>query len=240
MSDLDKKATLYGLDIPTPEGLDDIIAELTEDKSPFLFRGVNTPVFMYRENIVRSAHGIPTRDSRVERHITDAYGNGVMIGSVSRDVISIKGKSIDDTVRGKILNSFSELEYILNIMLLHAEGVYNGRITYADFYRGMMENFSAPFHSFESKKKYLKLYNYIKDDTYQYLSQAQKIRNHIAHQYFIDKGIGLSKKQLGEYDSQTEAIEIIFNKSWLYLVRDYNPLQVEILTEVKKRMRAAS
>lgn len=233
MTDIEKRLELDSIDIKEPEGLAGLIRLLfgTDNKAgTFRLPNLSAPLFVYRENLVRNQYGLIDRESRIEYHVVNGDGKGVVHYSIDRDILRINGTSIYDTDRGAILVAFCKIEFILNSILFYVEGIYDNACSYESFYAKNMKDGDSQFHTFENKKKYLRLKKLIEKDTAGYLQDAQRIRNHIAHAYFLEANVGLDFGKKSSYRNTAEAVETIYNKCWLLLVRDYNSLQVKILS----------
>lgn len=236
MTDLERTLELDSIDIVEPEGLSDLIAKIFIAKQGSLrfdIKSISAPLFIYKESLSRNQWGLIDRDSRIEYYVANHSNRATIHYSIEREILRLSGDTVSDTNRGDILVAFCKLELIIDAILLYGEGVYAGEVTYKDFYEKMIKDGGAPFHTFENKKKYLRMKKLIQKDTARYLTIAQEVRNIISHQYFLDFNIS-SLADIRDYKDLTvgKRVENVFNKAWLYLVRDYNPLQLDVLRHI--------
>lgn len=236
MTSLEKRLELDSIDIVEPVGITDLLEAIFRQRPhdfPTMVKPISAPFFAYKESLKRNQLGLIDRDSRIEYYLADANGRGSIHFGVERDILQLSGSRVGDSDRGSILVAFCKIEFILDALLLHAEGVYEEKISYQEFYKNMIKNGDAPFHTFENKKKYLRMKGLIGNSTVTQLTKAQQIRNHIAHQYLLDQQLFRDEEA-----SDAEFVQRTFNKAWLFLVRDYNPLQLKILQSIVRRRKS--
>jgi|GEM_PF-5289952 len=227
------KEFIDSIQIPTPSGLNELLDKIL--KSSQLRHDVDfmpdepVPCLIYKEWIA----GIGPPLYRPEKKIIIARTShdgiqGSLTHSSSRDVLNLAHGGMNDLNRGKILVAFCDIEFIVDLLICHSLGVYSGECLYEDIYKNCFKP-GGSLSAFENKKKFLRLKKLVSNDLFKELGEVQAIRNKVAHNYFLDKNMGLNDKTISQYQSVDEAIEIKYNHVWILLLQVYNEYQVEIV-----------
>lgn len=226
------KSELYALKIETPTGLNELLEKLFQGGSigGDFMPARKAPCVIYKEYIT-AIDGLSLRP--FERRIIYARTNhdglqGAMQHSIDRDILNLRANGIDDSDRGKILVAFCEIEFIVDILICDSLGVYSGLRTY----RQVRDDFFAhrcTLFNFEDKRAFLFDNGVIDRRTSDELKTVQRLRNRIAHNYFLDTNMGFGSKSISFYGSVNKAIEMKFNYAWFLLMKIYNTRQVKIV-----------
>ncbi|MDB5180599.1 MAG: hypothetical protein JWO54_357 [Candidatus Saccharibacteria bacterium] len=151
--------------------------------------------------------------------------------SAERNIIYDKSKYIGKDTRGKVLDAFCEIEFLIDILVCIDFGVYEGLKSYKWVKR---------LYSWESKSeqklpdtssriKLLMSSDLITEKTYNSLMSAKKIRNILAHQFIPEFYKGELAKEMQGYQNVGEAIYEIYNTAWFNLLEDYNKSQYKVI-----------
>jgi hypothetical protein len=227
------KEFIDSVQIPTPSGLNELLDKILKDSK--LRHDVDfmpdkaVPCLIYKEWIAQIGPPLYLPEKKIIITRTNHDGiQGSLTHSISRDVLNLSSGGMNDLNRGKILVAFCDIEFIVDLLICYSLGVYSEKCSYEDVYKNCFKP-GGSLSNFENKKKFLRLKKVLPDDLFKELSEVQTVRNKVAHNYFLDKNMGLSDKTVSQYKSVDVAIETKYNYAWILLLQVYNEYQVEIV-----------
>lgn len=166
--------------------------------------------------------------------ITDFYGGG---GSNSatygvrthREIINLGNYVNGSSLRGPVLHAFCELEFVVDVLICIAEGVFDKDYKYSTL-RARYNYFNKPNDLCTFNKRLDCLINkmFLSQTTYDLLKSAKSIRDALAHQYLPLDNYGVTTEDTAKYGGFSPAINSIYNGAWFYLQKDHNEHQVKV------------
>lgn len=179
------------------------------------------PIFIYQEH--RGEHN----DIQTFSYYGNKKGKNAQLSLGSRGLLVLSSTTIGEAERGKILNAFCRVDFILDVMIAIDCGVFDGSISY----KGIEKLFTqgdGTFATTSRKIKYLRAKRLLSKETYDLLEKAKKVRNILAHQFMPEGTVGIAEDDLAYSETIPKAINTIYNACWFYLMKDYNDKQLMV------------
>lgn len=227
------KRQLWDSDIRTPDGLNELLDKLFVHGEAKHFPELQfkmdkdcPPLFFFVE----------ARDATNYVSSFTYYGGGgsksAIVSMGGRQLLTLHGDRVDNSVRGEVLNAFCCLEFVIDAMCCSASGVFTNQLPYSDL---LPEFSNTPEHqgtlsSTEMKIQLLYDKGLLTKHARDILLKAKRIRNSLAHQFLPVDNFGVTDRDFKRYGSYPKAMEVIFEGAWFHLLTSFNPIQNEIAT----------
>lgn len=204
---------------------EDLIFSIHKDFDSLRNLESKLPVFLISSNAAAQ-----TDPPQYQMIFTEGRG-GILSWSTRRQPLELRSRTIGKKERGIIIEAFTKFEFIVNVLVYVAFGVYKNQSRR----RRVKENwFDSPFIGFSVKQNLLHDMGFLKLGTVNKINKAKKVRNALAHSYLHHASDRIAQSDMEADLKQhgvmltSRVISTIYADAWDSLIADYKVHQKHV------------